>query len=613
MNFGFDSIVLWSNRGEMRTVRFERDRVNILTGESHTGKSALLDIIDYCFLASSQKIPYSVINENVSWYGLEFYINDKSYFIARRSPGTGSVSPDYYFSSVGKIPRLPESNISEADLKALLESEFGIDEKVTIAYGGSALRAGSKVSFRYFFLFNTISEDIITSKTIFFDKQSEERYREALPRIFDMALGIDDVENIAIREKRDILEREISRKLRKITTLQGKKETFDEELREIISASAQYGFVNPETQEVSAESIKKALNEAAEPKNFVQNGFYEDLLTQLLVIDRKLGKLRAFTSEHKAYKNSLKGIKDSLLPIDEIIKQSSRIAKSDIFDELISGLKQDLAKIKELTINKTPVDGQISNMIRDLELEKSRLQEELAKAPSVTKNFVDDREKWIFLGEALAKLKLLGSDSEQNVVSTDDIESLQSQLDSYVVRDIEESRNTAISLINEISKELLSETGNALANYSDYLPEFSYKEKRLRMRRPKTNIVEDLGSSSNHMFLHLIQFLALHEAAISQKSSFVPRFLIIDQPSRPYYPGEKVKNGVVLKSSDSKMVEIAFLLLSKFSERIQRVYGIGFQIIVLEHVPKKDFEKIPNINILPEFTEEDGLIPQSWI
>ncbi|HEY9827376.1 MAG TPA: DUF3732 domain-containing protein [Stenomitos sp.] len=613
MNFGFDSIILWSNRGEMRTVRFERDRVNILTGESHTGKSALLDIIDYCFLASSQKIPYSVINENVSWYGLEFYINDKSYFIARRSPGTGSVSPDYYFSSVGKIPQLPESNISEADLKALLESEFGIDEKVTIAYGGSALRAGSKVSFRYFFLFNTISEDIITSKTIFFDKQSEERYREALPRIFDMALGIDDVENIAIREKRDILEREISRKLRKITTLQGKKETFDEELREIISASAQYGFVNPETQEVSAESIKKALNEAAEPKNFVQNGFYEDLLTQLLVIDRKLGKLRAFTSEHKAYKNSLKGIKDSLLPIDEIIKQSSRIAKSDIFDELISGLKQDLAKIKELTINKTPVDGQISNMIRDLELEKSRLQEELAKAPSVTKNFVDDREKWIFLGEALAKLKLLGSDSEQNVVSTDDIESLQSQLDSYVVRDIEESRNTAISLINEISKELLSETGNALANYSDYLPEFSYKEKRLRMRRPKTNIVEDLGSSSNHMFLHLIQFLALHEAAISQKSSFVPRFLIIDQPSRPYYPGEKVKNGVVLKSSDSKMVEIAFLLLSKFSERIQRVYGIGFQIIVLEHVPKKDFEKIPNINILPEFTEEDGLIPQSWI
>ncbi len=613
MNFGFDSIVLWSNRGEKRTVSFERDRVNILTGESHTGKSALLDIIDYCFLASSQKIPYSVINESVSWYGLEFYINDKSYFIARRSPGAGSVSPDYYFSSVGTIPQLPESNISEADLKGLLESEFGIDERVTIAYGGSALRAGSKVSFRYFFLFNTISEDIITSKTIFFDKQSEERYREALPRIFDMALGIDDVENIAIREKREILEREISRKLKKISALKDKKEIFDEELREIILASAQYGFINPETQEVSAESIKKTLNDAAEPKNFIQNGFYEDLLSQLLVIDRKLGKFRAFTSEHKAYKNSLKGIKDSLLPIDEIIKQSSRIAKSDIFDELISGLKHDLAKIKELTITKTPVDGQISNMIRELELEKSRLQEELAKVPSVTKNFFDDREKWIFLGEALAKLKLLGSDSEQNVVSIDDIESLQSQLDSYVARDIEESRNTAISLINEISKDLLSETGNALANYSEYLPEFSYKEKRLRMRRPKTNIVEDLGSSSNHMFLHLIQFLALHEAAISQKSSFVPRFLIIDQPSRPYYPGEKVKNGVVLKSSDSKMVEIAFLLLSKFCERIQRIYGIGFQIIVLEHVPKTDLEKIPNINILPEFTEEDGLIPQSWI
>lgn len=67
MNFGFDKIVLWSKNGECRSLDFKRNRVNVISGESHTGKSALLDIIDYCFLASSHKLPDSIINENVAW------------------------------------------------------------------------------------------------------------------------------------------------------------------------------------------------------------------------------------------------------------------------------------------------------------------------------------------------------------------------------------------------------------------------------------------------------------------------------------------------------------------------------------------------------------------
>ncbi|AHE27397.1 AAA family ATPase, partial [Burkholderia pseudomallei] len=191
MNFGFDSITLWSRTGERRSLRFERNRLNVITGESHTGKSALLDIIDYCFLASSHKLPDSIINENVGWYGLTFYVNDKTYTIARRSPRDNEVSSDYYFSSTGVVPDMPESNTKEGDIRTILEAEFHITDKVTVAYGGRALKTGSKVSFRYFFLFNTISEDIITNSKVFFDKQSEERYQEALPRIFDMALGID--------------------------------------------------------------------------------------------------------------------------------------------------------------------------------------------------------------------------------------------------------------------------------------------------------------------------------------------------------------------------------------------------------------------------------------
>ena len=132
MKFGFDSITLWSKRGERRSLAFVRNKVNVLSGESHTGKSALLDIIDYCFLASSHKIPDSVINENVEWYGLKFYVNDKTYALARKSPRGNTVSVDYYFSSIGSIPDVPIVNAREEDIRGILEAEFKIDEKVTI-------------------------------------------------------------------------------------------------------------------------------------------------------------------------------------------------------------------------------------------------------------------------------------------------------------------------------------------------------------------------------------------------------------------------------------------------------------------------------------------------
>jgi energy-coupling factor transporter ATP-binding protein EcfA2 len=209
LKFGIEAITVWSKKDEQRQLKFKRNKVNVLTGESHTGKSTLLDIIDYCLLASSHKIADSIINENVAWYGITFYISGKLFTIARRSPVGAKVSDDFYFSSTGLLPQLPVANTSINDLKKILEAEFRIDDAVTLAYGGQTLKAGSKVSFRYFFIFYTISEDIITSRDVYFDKQTEDRYKEALPRIFDLALGIDTLDNIAAREKKDSLRKQI--------------------------------------------------------------------------------------------------------------------------------------------------------------------------------------------------------------------------------------------------------------------------------------------------------------------------------------------------------------------------------------------------------------------
>jgi hypothetical protein len=614
LNFGIDSITLWSKSGEQRSLAFERNRVNVLTGGSHTGKSALLDIIDYCFLASSHKLPDSIINENVGWYGLTFYVNDKTYTIARRSPLDNAVSKDYFFSSTGAVPDAPQPNTREDDIKSILEAEFHIDDKVTVAYGGRALKAGSKVSFRYFFLFNTISEDIITNSKVFFDKQSEERYLEALPRIFDMALGIDDLSNIAARERKEVLRKELSRLQRKDAHLGQGRETFDEEVRDIAVKAAEYGLIDSDPEKLSIDNVRSAIRDAASPEAGRALNRYVEASAKLFVVERRLRKLRQFTSEYRSYKDTLKNAEDSLRPIEQLLKQAPTLLKSEIFDDLISSLKTDLSAVKKSITGKQPVDGQISAMVKSLEEERATLQRDLSGLPQEPKSFASEREKWMFVGEAMGRFNAYEGARAPAVLqsaATDEAD-LQQQMDDIEVRDVEETRQAVVSMINEIALALLKETANALANYASYQTDFAYKEKRLRLRKPRSKLIENVGSSSNHMFLHLLHFLALHEVAISHKSMFIPSFLIIDQPSRPYYPDEKANDNVKLTNSDSEKVSIAFNLLNNFVARMNNDYQTEFQMIVFEHVPRDTFTGMNYVHLLPEFRNGEALIPQSW-
>jgi hypothetical protein len=114
------------------------------------------------------------------------------------------------------------------------------------------------------------------------------------------------------------------------------------------------------------------------------------------------------------------------------------------------------------------------------------------------------------------------------------------------------------------------------------------------------------------MFLHLLHFLSLHEVAIGHKSPFIPSFLIIDQPSRPYYPDEKANDNVKISNSDSTKVHIAFKLLDTFITNINKNYETEFQMIVFEHVPRSTFEDMDNVHFLPDFRDGEALIPASW-
>src|SRR3954454_738680 len=81
-----DRIVLYNGTGETRELRFKQGAVNIITGSSKSGKSAVIEIIDYCLGSDECAVPEGEIRRTVAWYALLLQFPDTQVFIARAAP-----------------------------------------------------------------------------------------------------------------------------------------------------------------------------------------------------------------------------------------------------------------------------------------------------------------------------------------------------------------------------------------------------------------------------------------------------------------------------------------------------------------------------------------------
>ena len=99
MNFYIRQIKLWFKQNvEPKVYEFVPNKINVITGDSSTGKSSILRIIDYCLLSERSTIVEDVINQNVKWYGLAFTLNSVDYVVARKNPQNEIVEQQMYFS-----------------------------------------------------------------------------------------------------------------------------------------------------------------------------------------------------------------------------------------------------------------------------------------------------------------------------------------------------------------------------------------------------------------------------------------------------------------------------------------------------------------------------------
>ena len=144
----------------------------------------------------------------------------------------------------------------------------------------------------------------------------------------------------------------------------------------------------------------------------------------------------------------------------------------------------------------------------------------------------------------------------------------------------------------------------SLTTYNNHLTRFDENEMILKLY-PKGQMfpLDNVGSKSNYMFMHLCVYLGLHEHMINLEQEHVPQFLFIDQPSIPYYSGDN--NDDEIKLTD------AFYLLNSFIDYITTQKMNHFQIFMVEHASKEYWinNNLNNFHTVDEFTDGKGLIP----
>jgi len=612
MKFYINSIHLWLDNDKHREIKFLNNKVNVITGEQSKGKSTIIEIIDFCFFSSSSPIAedFEYLNR-VKWYGIKFTINDKTITIIRHYKNL----KDYFFSSSGEIPSKPFVNIKEENIKNTIMAEFGINDNVVFPFGGKEIKKGSKISPRYFMLFNTQRRNTLSSDEVLFDKQTISKQQEALTRIFDIAIGATTIENLIKQElllskQKKLLKLEI-----KEESISKRTELYDEEIKEIIQKSKNLNLVDLSKSDNDAIDALKEYFINTENKKTINNQIeVQSLEEKKLEKSIQLTKYKKYIKQYTEYKKLLKNDLDSLKPIEYITENYQEILQIENLNNFMKSLNIEFNEIKNFVSKRTlPSIKNLEKEIEKLEKEIKKLKDDIDKIKDNDLSQLKN-EQLMFLGEVKVKLNLYNESNEDKSYTTQ-IDELKSEIEK-LEKSIEKiERSDILDTLSEYMQDVFNKVNFELSGYKGYKPIYDYKSKLIYLKKidEKVNskdIIEKIGSSSNHLFLHLAFFSAIHRLFIKQNINFVPQFLILDQPDSPYYDTSN-KN-----SPERKIFFKALRVLDNHIELFTNTLKQDFQIIVLEHVSWSEIEeeKFKHYHLVEEWRDEnDGLVPKNML
>lgn len=634
-------IVVYGHRGQARIVKFNPHGLSIITGASKTGKSSLIDIVDYCTGRDTCNVADGVIRRAVSWYGVLFDRGDTRIFVARRNPPPGETRNPEAYLEVGADVDVPDhatltKNITVEALEAYLTSTAGISENVHQPPEGQT-RAPLTANFRHALLFSFQDQDEIDSRKVLFHRQGEPFIPQTIKDVLPYFLGAVDEEHLRKQAELDQARKEL-RKLERLAAEKEEVETLVSSRTADIYREAQVaGFLPegdvPPPSEAIARLRSIGAAEAAEREPDL-DGVQAELQTERARLRSQLSAVREELRQVRQVEELAGGY------LDEVLEQRSRLAPlgllpkgaQDVNACALCGTSLDapIPTVAELTASLKDLDGQLRTVKREMPRLQA-LQADLFQRRGGIEAALSENQRLINEHVAKAEQARAERDSRLHRARTSGrityfLETVRSgngpsDLETRLVA-ARERTNALLSLLDpdEVRERLTSFVnivGEYMTVYSARL-DLEHSGSRLRLDLRNLAVVADtpdgpvplqrMGSGENWVGYHVLAHLALHKW-FRQKERPVPAFLIFDQPSQAHYPPERDVEGNVniLGDADREAVYRLFRLMADVAKELTP----GFQIIVIDHADLKDdwFADA----VVERWRGGQALVPTEWL
>ncbi|EAR8824457.1 DUF3732 domain-containing protein, partial [Salmonella enterica] len=527
--------------------------------------------------SSSDGISKTNVDNFVNWYGIRLSINGKYFTICRKA--THFEEDDLvYFDKNGDIPQIPINNIKKDVLKEHLNYEFGINSSLKIPYGGRFIQQGSKVSYRYFIPHCFIDQTTLTSSEHLYSKISDLKTRERIDRTFDMALGSENAETMIMRTRLEELQRNLARIEYKQSASKDSYFNFESEIESLYDRACYFGLIsenrkNEPTVSDKLENLKAIVN-YKDINEIPAINERTKIEKELFLLKKELTDINEYIETNTEYKKFLKDNQDSLLIAKYLDDNYSEILYTKNIYSIIKSLLNQSSEIKKAIAEKgqNSLISKTNAKRKELELKISSLSKKLT---TVSDEKITPIELYRFMGELSSEIKQIVVLPKYDY--TDTIEKITTKIDELEskITDNNAFKEYTLSLLNGKIKEIF--TRMPLKGFEDATPIFNKAKKTLDLiNKNQVEKMIDIGSASNYMYVHVAYFLALHELVRDRNVPWVPRFLVIDQPSTPYF------STAGKKTDDFASLDAALNEINSFVEKM-RSHG-GFQIILLEHI-----------------------------
>jgi len=662
MRLAILKIILWPKdlNNSPRFVAFATDKINILTGESASGKSALTWIIDYCLGSDKCSIPVGLIREVTTWFGLHLQLANTQMIVARRNPEGQQTTSDLYWAEGLnlEVPRSVEKNARVEDLKNRFNQishlptlDFSTDEN--IGFGGRA-------SSRDMAAFNFQPQHIVANPYTFFFKADTTEHREKLRIIFPLALGAVDANTLAKQRELKDTERDYERLRRELDARLAAARSWEAEVESYYLQARALGLLPDSPPPEAGWPFDKYILELQKVPDTVRTMDLPDIregtseaavteLTQLLneedrlsqeigSIRRRLSKLDQLSSSVSEYGTALASQEDRLQGVGWFEDKLQDTHQCPVCAAVHTEGNPRLVELQTLAGEFKSLTASVYEAPAKLDQELLVLRKELRdREAAITKT----RQKRKYLEDRSSELSAQRQRVRQIYLFVGRVEqALENVSASRNVDELREKVKTLEEKIAQLRRDLdprtqrdrlnaaIDKVSANIAKYARLLQlEHASENVRLNIREltlqvsplsGRTDFLWEVGSGQNWVGYHVAGLLALHEHFISLSPNPVPRFLVIDQPSQVYFPEawpsmEEAPGGqtTIRRSSDIDGVRRIFSALSHFFD----VVAGEFQIIVTEHAGSITWDGIPHVHLVGNWRQghDEFLIPSAWL